>query len=485
MSRRKPLILVVDDDAEYRRSTEAILSENYAVVLAEDADAANRKINLDVSLVLLDLRLTDADDADHDSLRLLEAIREVRDVPIVVMTAFGDIDIAVEAMKSGAADFIQKARTDARELKKVIATTLEKHRLERRVSSFEAEKHRLQMWDLVGDSTPMREVRKLVDMVADDGYTSVLIRGETGTGKELVARAIHSRGWRNSEGAFVAAAIPGVAPTLVERELFGHVKGAFTDAYKDGAGFVAQASGGVLFLDEIGDVAPDIQPKLLRFLDTHTYSRVGSPAQIKVDLQLVCATNRNLEEAVRDGRFREDLYYRIKTVQITLPPLRERIEDVPLLVDHFLFQFRQSGRTRVAGVTAAAMQQLSRYSYPGNVRELHFIVDRAAMTAGMHGHALVDMDDLPIEVTTSVHPLFVSSEASGFSLDAELARAELAHIERALRVSDGRKSDAWRALGLNDRFALLRRVKRIRDQYPDLVEKFPLVRSSYVETDHV
>jgi DNA-binding NtrC family response regulator len=482
MTRRKPLVLIVDDDANYRRVVEAALLTDFDVVSAADVESANQKLTLDLSLVLLDLRLNDAVDADRESLKLLEALHQSRHVPIVIMTAYGDIDTAVEAMKRGASDFIQKARTDARELRKVIANAIEKSRLERRVAELEEEMHRLQPWDLIGSHARIQEVRQLIEMVAADGYTSVLVRGETGTGKEIVARAVHDRGWRK-DAPFVAVALPALTPTLVESELFGHVRGAFTDAHETRQGYIQKAAGGVLFLDEIGDLTADLQPKLLRFLDGRAFSPIGSPSPTQVDLQVVCATNRNLEEAVRAGDFREDLYYRLRTVEIIIPPLRERLEDVPLLVDHFLFQFRQQARTRVAGVASDALHQLSRYAFPGNVRELKGIVERAMMMAALHSHALIELDDLPHDVAASITPRVQMTDGDNFDLDGELARAELGHIERALRKTEGRKSEAWRLLGLNDRFALLRRVKRIRDQYPHLVSEFPLIQSRYADND--
>ena len=228
----------------------------------------------------------------------------------------------------------------------------------------------------------------------------------------------------------------------------------------------------------------EIQPKLLRFLDSRVYAPLGSTAENKVDIQVVCATNRNLEEAIKAGVFREDLYYRLRTVEITLPPLRERVEDIPLLVDHFLFQFRRQGRTRLAGIAQAALSRLARYSFPGNVRELRSVVERAMMLANVNDHALIDIEDLPLEVQ-SPKQVAVSGAApvigEGIDLDAELARVELGYMEKSLEVTEGRKTEAWRLLGLNDRFALLRRVKRIREQYPHILEQFPLVRSRYAE----
>jgi two-component system, NtrC family, response regulator AtoC len=484
MSRACPRLLIVEDDFEYRQALEQALMREFSVSGVSDVEEAHRSLDSSLDLVLLDVRLTNEEGEGREGLRLLEAIRQILpQIPVVMMTAYGDIDLAVEAMKLGATDFVQKARVDIREFRKVLRNALERSRLARRVAELEEEIQRLEPWELVGDHPSIHEIRKLVGMVALDGYSTVLIRGETGTGKELVARAVHMRGWRK-EAPFVSVALPALAPTLVERELFGHVRGAFTDARESRPGYIEKAAGGVLFLDEIGELTGEIQPKLLRFLDNRTYAAVGSTKENEIDIQVVCATNRNLEEALKAGAFREDLYYRLRTVEITLPALRQRPEDIPLLVDHFLFQFRLQGRTRLAGITRAALTRLAGYSFPGNVRELRSVIERAMMLANVNDHALIDVDDLPLEVQNPKQGKLTGpgpSVGEGIDLDAELARVELAYMEKSLELTEGRKTEAWRLLGLNDRFSLLRRVKRIREQYPQLLEQFPLVRSRYAE----
>jgi DNA-binding NtrC family response regulator len=374
----------------------------------------------------------------------------------------------------------------------VLRKALEQSRLERRVADLEEDLRRLEPWELVGDAPPVHAMRDLVDVVADDGYTSVLILGETGTGKELVARAIHSRGRRKS-GPFVAVSIASLSRDLVESELFGHVRGAFTGATDARAGYIERADGGVLFLDEIGELSADVQVKLLRVLEQREVTRVGTTAGKAVDIQLVCATHRDLAKAVESGAFRQDLYFRLRTVEITVPPLRDRATDVPLLIDHFLFLFRQQGRTRLAGVTPEALARLSAYAFPGNVRELRSIVERAMMVAASRRHSMIDVDDLPGEVQHPGSPAaehapptpLVRLRQGGIDLDRELARAELELVVEALHVTSGKKTEAWRLLGLNDRYALRRRIVRIRDAYPDLVAAFPLISQLYsAATDH-
>ncbi len=485
MTTTKKTVLIVDDDPDYLQSLTRALGREFTVVSASSIPEANRRLNEEVSLVLLDIVLREDDKSNRDGLVLLESIKQVRpEMPVVMMTAYGDIDLAIEAMRRGATDFIQKERVDIREFRKVLQNAWKRANLERRLAEVEDDYRRLEPWELVGDDPQIHEVRRLVDMVAEDGFCTVLIRGETGTGKELVARAIHSRG-RRKEGPFVTVHLPALNPDIIESELFGHVKGAFTDARDARVGYLEKAKNGIVFLDEIGELNTHLQPKLLRAIETKTFARVGSTEELTVDTQVVCATNRDMEEAVKQGQVREDFYFRLKTFEIRIPPLRERSGDIPLLTDHFLFLFRQQGRTRLAGIQPAALESLAAYPFPGNVRELRSIMERAMMLASSNRHTLIEVSDLPLEVQ---HPSNVLRQAmsvtlpdEGVNLDGELARVELSYIEEALRQTEGKKTDAWRLLGLNDRFALRRRVKRLMEAYPQLVGSFQLVKQLYEE----
>ncbi len=485
MSNTNDAILIVDDDAAYRQALTEALEREFAVVAASSADEAQEKITKALAAVLLDVRLKDESTANRDGLVLLETIKQVQpDLPVVMMTNYGDIDIAVEAMRLGAADFIQKARLDVREFRKVLRNAIEHSKLRRRLAGLEEDLRRLEPWELVGDDPKIQELRRLVDIVAEDGVSTVLVRGETGTGKELVARAVHSRG-RRSTAPFVAVSLPALSRELIESELFGHSRGAFTDAKATRVGYFEKAQGGVLFLDEIGELPPELQAKLLRFLETRTFARIGSTQEIAVDIQVVAATNRDLDHAIKLGQFREDLYFRLKAMDLRVPPLRERPDDIPLLSDHFLFTFGQAGRTKLAGISPAALELLGKYSFPGNVRELRAVIERAMMLGNNNGHTLIEPSDLPLEVQQVAQPttqnVSVPITESGINLDAELARLELAYIQDALQLTEGRKTEAWRVLGLNDRFALRRRVRRIGEAYPHLINSFSLVQRLYYE----
>ena len=475
-------MLIVDDDASFVRSLKRRLQDDFDVVIALNASEARQHIAEGFDILLLDMRLDEQDESNREGLELLSEFHSAYpDVPIVMMTAYGDIETAVEAMKCGAVDFLAKP-FEIPKLRTTLHNALQQYQLKRRISALQDELHRIEPWEIIGKDPKIEEIRRLIQIVAQDGYVTVLITGETGTGKELVARAIHKQGWR-SDAPFGPIALSALNPNLIERELFGHEKGAFTDATEARAGYIEQAHGGVLFLDEIGDLSPDMQVKLLRFLEERSFCRLGSTHPISVDVQVITATNQDLEAKVQQGVFRSDLYYRLKTFQIHLPPLRERREDIPLIIEHFLKLFRKQGRTHIRKVSSEAMGALQAYSWPGNVRELRSAIERAIIYATYHDSQQIEWEHLPLEIRHQEHGMErdvqIKLPPQGTQLAEELARLELSYIEQALRATNGRKSEAWKLLGLNDRFALLRRIKRIHARYPHLLETFPLIQQLY------
>jgi DNA-binding NtrC family response regulator len=478
----RPNVLIVDDDPKYLSLLREGLSTQFDVATATTAEEAHRRLQFPIDAMLLDLRLNGGGADDLDGMRLLEAVKDLkaRSVPTIIMTSFADVDVAVDVMRLGAADFVQKSRVSHDDLRKILKHVIARGQAERGKAEAEEERRRVEPWELVGNNRRLDNIRELIDAVARDGRITVLIRGETGTGKEVVARSIHKRGVR-SERPMMTSAIGDRASTLIESELFGHEKGSFTGAEKRHDGLFRAAAGGVLFLDEIGEVPREVQAKLLRFLENRKVTPLGSTLEIPVDVQLVCATNRNLEEAVENGSFREDLYYRIRGMEIFLPPLRERMEDVPLLVDHFLFLLRQQRATRVAGITTAALDRLCRYRFPGNVRELQTIINNAAVMARLHSHTMIDMDDLPLHVTSTAPWIREPRAGEPIDLIGERARAELACIDRALQLTEGRKTEAWRLLGLKNRFALRQRLERINKLRPDFINDYPTLRACYAD----
>jgi DNA-binding NtrC family response regulator len=477
----KPVLLIVDDDSDYLSSLKRAFASKFDVLGASSIADAQRQLNTGVDLALLDVRLLDRPE-DRGGFELLQSIRASHPlVPIVMMTSSADIDLAIEAMKLGASDFVEKARIRPREFIQVLKNAREHFDLQREARSYKERLLRHEPLQMVGDDPKLREIGRQIDVAAANARVAVMIRGETGTGKELVAQAIHARGPRRDK-PFKGISITVLPRDLVTSHLFGHVRGAFTGADKIRLGYVEETQGGVLFLDEIGELDQDAQRALLRFLDTQTFERIGSTTEIKVDLQIVCATNLNLEQAIERGQFRADLYYRLKQMEIVLPPLRERAGDIPLLVDHFLYLLRQEGQSRVAGVSPAAMAALRSYSYPGNIRELKNIVAAATMWAAANGHGTIEISDLPSEVTGAKPfagiPVSVE-DGSILDIGRAVAVAKLTCMEEALVRSGGKKEEAGRLLGHGYRQMLRRDARAIIKDYPELSARFPLVWESF------
>jgi two-component system, NtrC family, response regulator AtoC len=481
----KLTILLVDDNEEFLASTSRILNRTFTVLVASGSEDAQKRAAEGIDSVILDVRLDENNPEDRGGLELLAWFRQnYPNIPVIMMTAVDDLSVAVEAMKCGASDFIVKARFHMEELKKAIQKAIENSLLIRRVVTLEKRLAILEPSDLIGSSSAMAEVRGLVDVIANDGECSVLIRGETGTGKELVARAIHKRGKRK-KGAFIAVSVAALPKDLIAHELFGHEKGAFTGASERSVGYIEAADDGVLFLDEIGDIPADAQSALLRVLETREVVRVGDTRPIKVDFQLLVATNRDLQRAVSNGEFRSDLYFRLKNTLISIPRLTERSKDIPDLANYFLDIFHRAGRTTVKTISAEAITYLSSYSWPGNVRELRNCIESAMLSAKFGGDNVIQPAHLPIEVTNPSEEVFLPNEnqgtafsATGISVDKALARSELTYIRRALQATGGRVAEASKLLNYPDRFTLRRHVDQHLRRYPELEREFGGLRTN-------
>lgn len=480
---RRPHLLLVDDSEAFRRSLSRALSRDYIVSEVSSASQACAALSPPPDAVLLDLRLQGDNSEDTGSLNLLCLIRrDLPQVPVIMVTAFGDVATAVECMQLGAADFIQKGG-DVRELKARIQKALEGARVSSRLRQIEEELAIVEPRELLGVAPALLEIKEMIAAVAREAQVSVLITGETGTGKELVARSIHASGPR-SGGPFIAVAIAALPTSTVESELFGHEKGAFTDAQRQHIGLIERAHRGVLFLDEIGELSPSVQVKLLRFLEERLISRLGGQQEIPVDVQIVAATNADLPELIRSGQFREDLYYRLKVCEIRLPQLRDRGEDIPMLTEHFLAKL---GRAKgILKASPEAMDAIKRYSWPGNVRELRNALEAAVLKASLRNRQVVSVEDLPEEIRTIGEPtkrtLPSGTTRAGQPpnpLEEALARAELVQVDDALRQVGGKKAEAWKLLGLNDRFVFTRRVRRLVSRFPDLAAEYPAVQAAF------
>ncbi len=437
-------ILVVEDEHAIRLALKGLLRrEGHEVVLAEDGDIAIEMLGAEVfDLVITDLALG----RGKSGMDVLRAAKQERpEIAVVMITAYGSEKIAVEAMKAGADDYVPKP-FDNDELRVVVARSLERHRLERENRLLREQLQRDFGFDnLIGSGAAMRRVFETIQKVAETDL-SVMIRGESGTGKELVAQALHSTSSRRSR-PFVAVNCAAIHSELVESELFGHEKGAFTGADRRRVGRFEAADGGTIFLDEIGDMAPETQAKVLRVLEERKFERVGSTETIAVDVRVVCATHRDLEKEIEAGRFREDLYYRLKVVEIELPPLRERIEDFAALSDRFLSQVakRLDREKKALGTTALA--RLARHPWPGNIRELRNVLERAAVLSA--GSEIVE-EDLQLDANDEGTSGAVADLALPFAEAKRqtVERFEREYLSRVLEAHGGNVSRTATAIGM-------------------------------------
>lgn len=439
----KPTLLIVDDEKPTREGLRAALEERFDVYIAEDAQAGLDLLESES----FDVLLTDFKLPSEDGLKLIARAKSLAKPPIcILMTAYGSEELAVEAMKRGADDYIAKGRLQIDELEMRIARALRTQTLEtENVSLRQQLDTRFGLENIVGESPAMQEVFEVIQQVAPTRAT-VLLAGESGTGKELVAKAIHQLSPRAKQ-PFVAVHCAALAPTLLESELFGHEKGAFTGAHERRIGRFEQAQGGTLFLDEIGEIDATLQIKLLRFLGERTFERVGSNKTLTADVRLVAATNKNLEELVKTRTFREDLFFRLRIVEINLPPLRERTGDIPLLAQAFLREFAAENGKPVKDFTADALELLMQYSWPGNVRELRAAIESAVVLC--RGER-VSARDLPRTVRADTALASDPGRALARN-DLTVKEAEKQLIIRALKETNGNRTAAAKKIGMSRR----------------------------------
>ncbi len=442
-------ILIVDDEKLIRWSLRQRLeAAGYEVLEAEDGAEALQRCR-DVDLVILDFRLPDT-----DGVSLIPKIKELReDIVVILLTAYASVPSAIEAIKLGAYHYVNKP-VELEEMVLLVEKALETTRLMREVRTLRARESAPYGFDrIVGESAPMQGVKSLLRKIAASPSSTVLLTGESGTGKDLAAKAVHF-GSARAAGPFLNITCSAIPETLLESELFGHEKGAFTDAKGQKKGLLEQADGGSAFLDEIGELAPVLQAKLLRFLEEKAFRRVGGSADLHVDVRVIAATNRNLEDAVREGRFREDLYYRLRVLPVELPPLRERDGDVMLLASHFVDGFNREFKKSIRGFVPDARAALETYPWPGNVRELRNVLERAVLLAE---HDLLEREDV---LALAPSPLSAGFRLPAGGLDLEQLERDL--VAQALKRSGGNQTKAGKLLGLN------------RDQIRYRIEKFGL-----------
>jgi DNA-binding NtrC family response regulator len=457
----QPSVLIIEDEESVRSAlVKRLRLHGYAAdVAATGAEGLKRLADAGADLVLLDYRLPDA-----DGLELLEKIRrQWPDILTVMMTAYTNVEIAIQAIRLGAHDYVSKPFS-LDEMMVVVDKALEAKRLRtevERIRSTQIEEFGFER--IVAHSPKMLEIVNLLKHLAESEARTILLQGESGTGKDLAAKVVHFHSPRAAR-PFMNITCTALPETLLESELFGHEKGAFTDARQQKQGLFEMADGGTIFLDEIGDMPPSLQAKLLRFLEEKAFRRVGGTKDIRVDVRIIAATNRHLRGLVADGRFREDLFYRLNVFPVTLPPLRERPEDIPLLAEHFIRQYNREFRKEVTGIDSAALAAVQAYTWPGNVREMKNIIERVMLLSAGSRLTLVD---LPAELKT---PVAAAAGASGpptvieFGPEGiDIHEVERLLVQRALEQTRGNQSRAAALLHIS------------RDQLRYRMQKYGLV----------
>jgi DNA-binding NtrC family response regulator len=456
LKKQEGKLLIVDDDAAILHALRLLLKNYFDKIdVCDKPDEISRLLGEEnYDLVLLDMNFSKGSDTGAEGLFWLKKIRQQSpDIAVVLITAYGNVNLAIQAIKEGAADFVLKPWVNEK-LLATLSTVMNLHRAQKEISTMREERNAIQqdirksLGDIIGESEAMQEVFSIVRKVAITD-ANVLILGENGTGKEMIARSLHANSRRNNE-AFITVDMGAIPETLFESELFGHVKGAFTDARESRPGRFEIATNGTLFLDEIGNMSMTMQSKLLTALQSRKIIRVGSNKEINIDIRLICATNRSIHKMVEESSSRQDLHYRINTIEIQLPPLRERKGDISLLARHYLGYYGKKYGKWPVNISAAALRRLEEYNWPGNVRELQHSIERALILCNS---STLQPDDF----------LFPSSQKrSGNELvieDYNLENAEKMIIIRALEKTQGNISRAAMQLGLT-RAALYRRMEK-------------------------
>ncbi len=463
----KTEILIVDDDRDFVGELRETLEGEFSLTCAYSVPDFEKVFKPHLfDLLLLDIRLKEG----KEGISLLKSVKkEDPELPVIMMTAYPDVDSAVEALKLGAKDYVQKEKIDISALIKIVKAVIKETNLERKLRYLEKKIENLEPEEIVGESKAIKKVKEKARIAGENGDLTVLITGETGTGKELLANYIHKIGVRK-DGPFIPVLIGGLHRGSLHSDLFGHEKGAFTGAVERRKGVIEEAHKGILFMDEIGELDTTSQVKLLRVLENRTFTRMGGNREITVDVQFITATNRDLRKMVDEGKFREDLYFRLKGFPIEIPPLRERKEDIPILTEYFLLKLRKSGRTTAEKIHSEVMEVFLRYSWPGNVRELKNVVEFASAIARSSNTKEITLKELPPDFGGLEKRRPLSLERN---YEKYLAMSELNLIQEEMTKCRMKKIMVAERLGYPNRFTFQRRVRRIFGKFPELKDEYP------------
>lgn len=471
----KNSILIIDDEPVFNQKLRiGMPGFDYTEALTIE-DASSQLNANDYNLILLDLNL----DPATDELEGLDLIRHIKakhpKTPLVIVTSDEKTETVVTAMKLGADDFLRKSNFDILAWKKKFELLIENQALNLRIANIESEQ-----FPFIGDSPEINEIKKALEILADNPDVTVLITGETGVGKEVAARYLHQHSKR-CKNPFVPVNLSAIQDTLIESSLFGHKKGSFTGANYEREGFFRKANGGILFLDEIAEINPAMQVKILRFLESKTIQVVGDEKDIKLNVQIIIATNKDLKASVSAGKFREDLYYRIKNFQIEIPPLRYRKDDLKDILAYYMSRFGYTNHDRI--ISQDVKEKILGYDWPGNIRELKNAVDYMLLRKKIKNKAIIDSDSLPEEIQRQQDiPLRQDVHQYGDGLNDsmknEIARIELSYIQEALKRTSGQKQKAAQLLkmSLDD---MRYRVKKYWEYYPEILADYPDIKQNY------
>jgi DNA-binding NtrC family response regulator len=446
-------ILLIDDEATQIQSLKSFLARRKHTLYT----ASNGREGIDVvKNNLIDLIITDFRMPEMNGLEVLKESKKINpEIDVVVITAYGNVDEAVDIMKNGAYDYLTKP-IDLDELENLIKRISEKKNLIRENKLLKEQLHsKFKFESIVSQSSNMENLLNLAGRIANSKAT-ILIRGESGTGKELIAKAVHFSSPRKDK-PFVIVNVAALSENLMESELFGHEKGAFTGAVNSRQGRFEEADGGTLFIDEVGDIPLQVQVKLLRAIQFGEVQRVGSNETRKADVRIVAATHRNIEDMIASGEFREDLYYRLNVMTLEIPPLRERKEDIPLLIDHFIRIYSEANGKSITKVSHKALDKLMKYDYKGNIRELENIIERAVILSRSD---IISDEDLPLQLEVSYEKSIMDPHSFDRNYDEKMRMFETEMVQEALRRSNGNQSAAARELGISERH-LRSRLERL------------------------